>query len=74
MNFIMQYEKMKKPKSEFDIHSFIPLLETPHFGMNAEFKQGSQTKQPYETYIFHLNAGEDSISFYTLQKKYRKNQ
>ena len=57
---------MKKPKSEFDIHSFIPLLETPHFGMNAELNLGSQTKHPYDIYIYHLNGGEDSMSFYTL--------
>jgi len=48
------------------IHSFIPLLETPHFGMNAELNLGSQTKHPYDIYIYHLNGGEDSMSFYTL--------
>jgi hypothetical protein len=63
---------MKKPKSEFDIHSFIhsfvyssfiPLLETARFGINAELREGPQTTQPYEIYVSHLNVEEDSISF-----------
>jgi hypothetical protein len=63
----MEYKEIKNPSLNLTfIHSFIPLLETPHFGMNAELKYGSQTTQPYKIYIFHLNAGEDSISFYTL--------
>ena len=67
----MEYKEIKNPSLNLTfihsfIHSFIPLLETPHFGKNAELKYGSQTTQPYKIYIFHLNAGEDSISFYTL--------
>jgi hypothetical protein len=53
--------------------TFIPLLETACFGINAELNQGPLTTQPYEIHVSFDCPGRQYIVLKIILKKYTTN-